>query len=997
MKHFRRSIRALSLALALSLTLLSTAGAAFSSGFSYSYPVGEGLTYTRTEGKNASGLQKANILTYEPNGTVSPLIVYADEQLYGSNATIMNAVKYLENQGQRVIGGTNADFFVMSSGIPIGLVIDDGELISSDAWQYAVGFKEDGSAVTGRPTMDMKITGASGTVSVSYFNKTRTTAGAYLLDHNYDDSTHFSANGTNIILERVDDTPVQVNGSVKMKVINKGTGSTPLTITENQMVLTKSDGAKVPSWVDFPVGEEVTLNVYSADKSWSDVQYAVGGKLLVENGTVTTSGIDAASSKTARSAVGVKADGTVVLYEIDGLQSSHSVGLSAAELGQEMIELGCVSVICLDGGGSSAMALRQPGTSEATLLTKPSDGSQRSCANYIFFVNNAVFDGVTAHAVLSPSYRYLMPGASTYFAVGGADSAYGPANAPTDLVYTVSDSLGTVEGQTFTAGMTTGNATIIGSNGTVEGSMTVSVTGDVNSIALQSDGSEVSSISLKPGKTMQLDGTAYHQGQKMASINSSFTWSVTGGVGTVDENGLFTASTNMASGTLTCAYGNTKKTVDVNVGMGDPQKGQKIADFESAQPFTATEGVALSVTEDYTQVARGEKSLMGVFDGTRVDTATLSMSGVSVSGMKYLSLYARSTGTAESLLAVFTGADGGELTAPLSAATTGSWQQLSATIPEGTQTFTGLRMQRSGDGAANSVLYLDQIIATDHHAITNTDAPKLSVDKTSLTVSGGAAATITGSATMESGKYPVRAENIIVKVDGKVNTGAAKMSGSSLTVTTAALAAGTHTVTIEAQDDAGNRSRKSVTVTASGGSNPFADTEGNWAKGYASLLYTTGVMKGETAGGKNYFNPGRNLRRMEFAVSMARMLGLDTSYSGKLDFADDGEIPSWARGAVYAVSKAGIMGGQKSGDKLYFSPNADITRAEVMTVIGRSLPRGYAAASLGYKDASSVPSWAAEQVKICVSAGIISGYEDNTLRPNNKITRGEIAKVLAVL
>ena len=128
-------------------------------------------------------------------------MVYADEQLYGSSATITNAVKYLESQGKSVIGGTNADFFVMSSGVPIGLVIDEGELISSDAWQYAVGFKADGSAVMGRPTMSMTVSGASGTVSVSYFNKTRTTAGAYLLDRNYDDSTHFTANGTNIILE----------------------------------------------------------------------------------------------------------------------------------------------------------------------------------------------------------------------------------------------------------------------------------------------------------------------------------------------------------------------------------------------------------------------------------------------------------------------------------------------------------------------------------------------------------------------------------------------------------------------------------------------------------------------------------------------------------------------------------------------------------------------------------------------------------------------------
>ncbi|MFQ7690401.1 MAG: hypothetical protein ACLRIO_10400 [Butyricicoccus sp.] len=68
----------------------------------------------------------------------------------------------------------------------------------------------------------------------------------------------------------MDDTPVKVNGSVKLKVVNKGTGSSPITITKNQMVLTKSDGANVPSWVDFEVGEEVTLSIASNDSSWSD-------------------------------------------------------------------------------------------------------------------------------------------------------------------------------------------------------------------------------------------------------------------------------------------------------------------------------------------------------------------------------------------------------------------------------------------------------------------------------------------------------------------------------------------------------------------------------------------------------------------------------------------------------------------------------------------------------------------------------------------------------
>ena len=498
-------------------------------------------------------------------------MVYAGDTVYGSKATITNAVKYLQNQGKTVIGGTNADFFVMSSGVPIGLVIDKGTLISSDAWQYAVGFKKDGTAVIGRPTMGIRITGASGSCSVSYFNKTRTTAGAYLLDRSYDEATHFAAKGSYIVLEREDSTPVKAGGSVKLKVVSKGTGSSSFAIGENQMVLTKSDGANVPSWVDFPVGEEVTLSITAADPAWSEVEYAVGGKLLIDDGTVTTSGIDAASfaPRAQRHRRQERWHGRPVRDRRQPVLGQHRPDCGRARRRTQGAWL-CSRTLSrrrrlLRHG--AAPARRERDLAHLESLGRP----QRACANYIFFTANTPSDGVTAHAVLTPSYRYLLPGASTWFSIKGADASYAPAEAPADLVFEVSNDMGTVEGQTFTAGQKSGSATITASNGSVSGSMNVCVTGDVQSIALQSGGRSVSSVSVKPGQSVDLDALGYHLGQKMASADTAFTWTVSGGIGSVDEKGVFTAGSSMASGTLTCSYGNTRASIPVNVGMGDPQ------------------------------------------------------------------------------------------------------------------------------------------------------------------------------------------------------------------------------------------------------------------------------------------------------------------------------------------------------------------------------------------------------------------------------------------
>lgn len=1046
MYHIKPISRAAAAALAAVQFFTIASGAAFDSAFSYSYPIGEGTSYTRTEGRNSAGYQRANILTYTPNSTVMPRIVYAGDKLYGSRAAILDAASYLEGKsGQQAVGGVNADFFVLDSGIPIGLVVEEGKLISSDAWQYAIGFRADGSAIIGQPTANMAITGASGRVVVSYFNKTRTQAGAYLLDHNYNTNTRFSREGVSIVLERLDDTPVKIGGTVRMRVVQTIRGSDPLTLTPGQMILTKSNDASVPTWVDFPVGEEVTLSVYSGDPAWNDVQYAVGGKLLMSGGSITTDGIDSASRATARSAAGLKPDGTLILYENDGLQSGYSAGLTAYQLGQEMKDLGCQTALCLDGGGSSTMAIRQPGTTAPTLVSSPSDGSARAVANCIFLLSSAAADGVTTSLALQPTYRYVLPGGSTTFTVTGADAAYAPAPVPDGVTFSAEG--GTVEGQTFTAGSTPGTAVVTGTGGGASESMQICITDAPESVSLQSGGADITGLSLKAGQTVDLDALAFRLGVRLGAQDELFTWTVTPSLGTVSASGVFTASKSLGIGTLTCAYGSVGKTIPILITPGsaseetspsevtqpseetspsevtqpseetppsevtppseetppsevtppvhadDAQPLEVIADFEEGQFFVSDE-LMLTRVSGYGNAIRGDSSLSATFADPTLLTGTITVPETDVSAMKFVSVWAGTESAGGTLEGVFTNAEGEEFTAafpPLS----GGVHLLSISIPEGAQTLTALRFTRTeGD---DSALLLDQISVTADHALTDTGAPSLSLEQTALTVEADTAATLIGTATMESGAYAVRADQLTVRLDGQPLTEAVRMEGAVFTIDTGTLSSGTHSVTIDAIDDAGNRARVSAVITAGDAANPFADTNAHWASGYASLLQTRGIMQGEVNDGIAYFRPDRKLSRMEFAVTLARLCELETSYSGETAFADDADIPDWARGAVYAVSQAGLMNGKQSDNGLFFDPRADISRAEVMTVIGRTLPNGFPAGSIDYWDADDIPAWAVEHVQNCVAAGIVAGYEDNTLRPLASVTRAEIAKILALL
>ena len=64
------------------------------------------------------------------------------------------------------------------------------------------------------------------------------------------------------------------------------------------------------------------------------------------------------------------------------------------QLAQEFIDQGCVTAVNFDGGGSSAIAAKLPGSSSVEVLSSPSDGALRKCATYVLLVSQAVSDGV---------------------------------------------------------------------------------------------------------------------------------------------------------------------------------------------------------------------------------------------------------------------------------------------------------------------------------------------------------------------------------------------------------------------------------------------------------------------------------------------------------------------------------------------------------------------------------------------------------------------------
>lgn len=980
--------RALAACLAGTALLTSSAGA-LSGGFTYGYPVAPGTKYVRQEGYNANGLQKVSMLTYSPNASVSPIGVKSGNQFYGSRKSLSQISASLEAQGMNVVGGINADFFSFSDGVPTGLFVDDGRVIASTDWQAAVGFMADGSAIIGDPVEHITVTGNSGRIMIFDYNKTRTSRGLCLLDRYYADETHFGSPGQSIIMEYDDFSTLKLGQPITLTVVDKVTGSGSFPIGPNQMVLSRRDDCTTMPWVDFQVGERVTIDFATKDPRWGQVQYAVGGKKLITNGAVTTSGIDSGSSAVARSAVGVKNDGTVVLYEVDGKDSSYSVGLTAKQLADELAGLGCVSAVALDGGGSSALTRRNPTAAKSTTVTRPSDGSERKCSTFIFFVNNALMDGVPTALHLEPSSRYVLPGGQVAFTTTALDNSFHKAYDAGDIQYTAS--AGSVENGVYTAPSTVGAVQVTATSAFASGNMDLFVTNEPTALALVKDGNAVSSLSLRAGETAQFNAAVYRNGIYISAANTDMTWSVSGGIGTISKSGVFTASKAGTGKINVSCYGLTRS-VSVSVGMGEPQNLTRIADFETAQPITADEGAQLSRTTAIADVARGTGALRVDFNSSSVN---LYPPSTTVDGMKALTLWAKLSAGSADLAAVFEDADGAELVVPFDRSVQTAYRQLQVTVPQQAVKLSAIRLSQAD---STGVLWLDHMIRSEN-AVTNTDAPNITITDSKTTVVAGESAYITAKITQAGGSSPVRRELVHAYIDGKLSNAVYHTSTAAIDVITDALSAGTHVIILEAEDDAGNLSRKSVTIAAgTRTATKFTDIKTTWAAGYINLLSDRGIMSGEqAANGTMRFNPNNNLRRSEFAVLMSKVLGLDTTAEGDLSFADAAALPAWAKPSIAAVTRAGIMSGQlnPNTNQTYFNPDADITRAEVMSVIARCLPRGYAVKALSFTDAAAIPAWAKDAVSYVTSAGVVSGYTDGSIQPGAKITRAEIAALIS--
>lgn len=983
---------------ALVMGLSVSAGAAVSVGeylHESNIDVARDTTLTNSAFWNGGGRQQEYFLSVKPNATAMPKVVYGNK-LYGMS-DINYIQDYMDQNGYKGVAGINADFFSMSTGLPLGIVVTDGILRCSDAGQLAVGFGEEGNAFIGKPEISITATVEGQTLPIDHLNKLRQPYGVYMLNADFSSTSRNTTDGIDVIL-RIKEGSFAVGGTVRAVVESKTQYDGAIAIEDDMIVLSCDMKGPVDRLDIYQPGQEVVFQISAGDERFVGCENAVGcGDKLLTNGEVE-SGL--AGGTAPRTAFGIKADGSIVMYVNDGRQQGYSVGLSLSDVAQRLKDLGCVEAVNFDGGGSTAISTDYPGTGNLEIINRPSDGSPRKCANYLFLVNTTEATGVAEQLFLYPYDYITLPGGSVSFTPRATDGNYHMTEVPEELVYSMEDgTLGSVSADgTFTAtGLGSGRVNVTAPSG-ASGYATVHVVSP-NEMYVKNEatGRDVASLNLAPGETVDLTVDAYYNTYLMDVPDSVFQWSVTGEIGTITADGVFTASaTRGATGSIRITSG--EKTAEIPVELaGAPQMLETFE--ESNYAATAqTEHITVSEEKSTDFVRYGRQALKAYYQLPAASEGSGSfLLGLPVErSPKYLSFYLYGNGS-QTELSVIT--KQGEQTTEVPAGEIGFWgyERVQVELPAGTTEISGFRLTNAGESVAYGTVYFDQIQALFTDAADDIP-PEIHIDPLSPII-GAEMLTVTGS--VSDAFEMLEKERITLTLDGvSYDFDYDPESGLLTAAVPAPQDLKMHRVSVEAKDSSGNIGRASQSYHENeSGMTSFVDTGSHWAGNYAEYLYDRGVLGGEVIENFRYFYPEKNLSRAEFAKMISNYLGLELSqYSGvELPYVDVEQIPDWALPYVKAVYARGIILGKDTGSGISFDPLGNVTRAEMMTILGRTQERGYAEAELRFPDTDEIPDYAYSYVGALVSRGIISGYDDGTLQPMRPVRRGEMAKMLTML
>lgn len=951
-----------------------------------------------------SDLRTEQYITYEPNDRVKPLVTWGD--YLTERNTLSVAARELEDDGYRVVAGMNGDFFNMGNGLPIGIVISDGVVQSTDGGYAAIGFRRNGTAVLGKPKLKVSAdlgyevrdeTGHTTQVerTIAAINKARVpTGGIYLYTDafNAKQTTGSTESGVDVICE-VKDGELAIGETLRLEVLEVIESDSRATVVPDGCIVLSANDKSSDYFTDAlrieEVGNIIKVKIDAADEEWEDVHTAMGALYtLVEDGK-PVAGLPAGAGP--RTAVGQKKNGNIIFYTIDGRQKGYSIGASMTQVADRMVELGCETVLGLDGGGSTMFTVTPPDQTKSMISNRPSEGRERAVTNQLFLVADNDATGNLHHFYVTADSDYVMAGSSTEVTATAIDSNY----IPMEREYDLTSSDGKWDDDVLTLPKEDIDVTVVAEHSHKTGEMVIH-SRIPDTLTIAADGKTTETLSVTPGSDVNLSAKAYANHLPLSSNPEDFTWTVEGNAIDIEEYTLKAVTPGTAK--LTVSGGGMKKTIDVSV---QRMALDTVEDFETSGlngHFSDTGDATIVRSSKPDTVRRGHCSGVINYELNESGTATLGANLPLNPAYTRLNLWIYGDNSSNTLCLSTT--DGNtETVTEASLLDFAGWREISVVLPEDTKSLTGIvikgvpKIKVSSDGVEittygkpKGVIALDQMVSS-YGSVIDVTVPAVTAQLEGTTFTGTVLDDMDGVLPREA---------VTALMDGRPTEMTYNESTGAVYVPVPEEITANHRLTILARDASGNIGRASCNIVPPEGETTepvFADTKGYWAEDDVAYLYTQGITKGYQDGS---FRPKNQITREEFAVMLFRYLGIngEAFESVDLPFADNSKIGDYAKTAIKALYTAGIINGSQRDGKLYFNPRSNLTRAQAAAMIGRTQEKGFTAAQLSFTDNAKIPSYAAFYVQTMVAQGVLGGFEDGSFRPNDVLSRGQMAKIL---
>ncbi len=523
------------------------------------------------------GRQSDYYFEYTPNEEAVPVVING-ESLWGTR-TITQAMSYMTNNGLRPLIGINADYFSFKTGIPMGTSVMNGEIATSaNGYIDAAGFRSDGTGFIRGLNLNTTVYHGEKSANVECINKwyTKDYTPIAILTDKFGATTKTSSECLFLVCSPAEGS-LSIGKTLTLTVDDKFEYNGDVSIPQGKIILliNKTGYENDYNFLnEIGVGESISVTNTALDDSegiWETAYNAIGtsaGRLL-KDGEIG-SGFE--SGTAPRTAVGIKADGNIIFYVLDGRQAGHSYGAQAATLAKRLKELGCVDALNFDGGGSSVMAGIMPGSSNWEIINMPSDGSPRSCANYLFLRDNRQYTGIPRYIKTdNVANKNFVSGTSTRMNIV---SVYDTGNYKLDGLQNAEIRLENYGGSSYIdsdnvihfEGTGTVYVNVVTENGIIYSEQYASYE-TPDDIKLYDSGTwkEITELYCPDGEySVDLAAAPSVNGIELNTQDNAYEWSVVGDIGTIDRNGVFTLSQNGGkAGKIVVKIGNLKKEFNV--------------------------------------------------------------------------------------------------------------------------------------------------------------------------------------------------------------------------------------------------------------------------------------------------------------------------------------------------------------------------------------------------------------------------------------------------